>query len=83
MVHLKKQDTFSKFELQQVQYMRRLKLLLYPFFILVWPLSFRKIQFRRNVKNEVDSGKQATENPTAVHYIRFVREFSKREFAVP
>jgi len=48
------------------------------FFARVWPLSSRKIQFRRTVESEVDPEKQATENPTVAHYIRFVRGFEMR-----
>lgn len=49
------------------------------FFTRVWPLSFRKIQFRRTVESEVDPGKQATENPTVAHYIRFVGGFETED----
>ena len=51
---------------------------LVSFFARVWPLSSRKIQFRRTVESEVNSEKQATENPTMAHYIRFVRGFETR-----
>lgn len=48
------------------------------FFARVWPLPSCKIQFRRTVESEVDTEKQATENPTVAHYIRFVRGFETR-----
>jgi len=78
-LRLKKQDTFSKLlELQQVQCLCVCmcvgRLLL--FYSRLAALSSRKIQFRRTV--EVDPGKQATENPTVAHYIRFVRGFETR-----
>lgn len=53
----------------------RHELLSYPFLLAFG--HFLPAKFN-SIESEVDPGKQATENPTVAHYIRFVRGFETR-----